>query len=170
MPSSHSPCSCLQLTVLWVCLGLILRVIMVGQLTPRPTCVLKELVESAGSDLEPQCGASKHMSLFTVSSSSGSVKPQWVGKGRDFLLKGFCFVYLVICLVCKSFYISFRGHVFIVEIEKLSDSDYFLQQERKYVPLSQARKHGLHIDWLSEPHPGLWLLLDSQLSVITDSV
>ncbi|KAK7798063.1 hypothetical protein U0070_005885, partial [Myodes glareolus] len=34
-------------------------------------------------------------------------------------------------------------------------------RERKYLSLTQARKNGFHIDWLSEPHPGLWLLLET---------
>lgn len=42
-------------------------------------------------------------------------------KDRD--LKGFGSIHLVIFLVCKNFYIGFPGYVFIVEIEKLRDSD-----------------------------------------------
>lgn len=39
------------------------------------------------------------------------------------------------------------------EYEDIRQDHYESLKERKYVPLSQARKHGFHIDWLSEPHP-----------------
>ncbi|XP_021071766.1 methionine synthase [Mus pahari] len=39
------------------------------------------------------------------------------------------------------------------EYEDIRQDHYESLKERKYLPLSQARKHGLHIDWMSEPHP-----------------
>ncbi|XP_049723905.1 methionine synthase isoform X6 [Elephas maximus indicus] len=40
------------------------------------------------------------------------------------------------------------------EYEDIRQDHYESLKERRYLPLSQARKNGLHIDWLSEPHPG----------------
>ncbi|XP_064132782.1 methionine synthase isoform X3 [Loxodonta africana] len=39
------------------------------------------------------------------------------------------------------------------EYEDIRQDHYESLKERRYLPLSQARKNGLHIDWLSEPHP-----------------
>uniref|UniRef100_A0ABK0LMP9 Methionine synthase n=1 Tax=Rattus norvegicus TaxID=10116 RepID=A0ABK0LMP9_RAT len=39
------------------------------------------------------------------------------------------------------------------EYEDIRQDHYESLKERKYLPLSQARKHSFHIDWLSEPHP-----------------
>ncbi|ERE78688.1 methionine synthase-like protein, partial [Cricetulus griseus] len=39
------------------------------------------------------------------------------------------------------------------EYEDIRQDHYESLKERKYLPLSQARKNGFHIDWLSEPHP-----------------
>lgn len=76
--------------------------------------VLKELVRPAGS--QPQCEASKHLSLFAVSYSDGSVKSYWMGKDKDFPLKTFGLLTWLFLLF------DFLGCVFIVEIEKLRDS------------------------------------------------
>ncbi|KAM9212940.1 methionine synthase isoform 3-T3 [Dugong dugon] len=39
------------------------------------------------------------------------------------------------------------------EYEDIRQDHYESLKERRYLTLSQARKNGLHIDWLSEPHP-----------------
>uniref|UniRef100_A0A8D2D6K0 Methionine synthase n=1 Tax=Sciurus vulgaris TaxID=55149 RepID=A0A8D2D6K0_SCIVU len=39
------------------------------------------------------------------------------------------------------------------EYEDIRQDHYESLKERKYLPLNQARKHGFHIDWLTEPHP-----------------
>ncbi|KAM5145176.1 methionine synthase isoform 2-T2 [Callospermophilus lateralis] len=39
------------------------------------------------------------------------------------------------------------------EYEDIRQDHYENLKERKYLPLSQARKNGFHIDWLMEPHP-----------------
>ncbi|XP_021563876.1 methionine synthase isoform X2 [Carlito syrichta] len=39
------------------------------------------------------------------------------------------------------------------EYEDIRRDHYESLKERRYLPLSQARKKGFHIDWLSEPHP-----------------
>ncbi|XP_007954426.1 methionine synthase [Orycteropus afer afer] len=39
------------------------------------------------------------------------------------------------------------------EYEDIRQDHYESLKERRYLTLSQARKNGLHIDWMSEPHP-----------------